>query len=211
MFTTPTRPATHLIIVRHGHPDESQTAGNNNHDPHLSARGQAQAARVAERIAAEGVDAIISSPLQRAYQTATALRELVSLEIAIMPGLAEVDGGRGTYETPEAIRARNDGSWEAFLDDPVGYFGGDAIAFKAAVLGAFDTLLHREDVRRIAVFTHGTPINALIGACFGFPELTRIGPTYCSITRVAGFSLDQMHVLSINEAGHFAPGELRQL
>jgi broad specificity phosphatase PhoE len=214
MFTNSTRQATHLIIVRHGHPDESQTAVNGgdchkNHDPELSIKGQAQAQRVAERLAAEGVDAIVSSPLKRAFQTASALSSLINMKIDAVPGLAEVDGGRGTYETPEAIRARNDGSWEAFLADPVGYFGGDAATFRANVLGAFDTLLQREDARRIAVFTHGTPINALLGSCLGFPELTRIGPTYCSITRVAGYALDRVHVLSVNESGHFAPGELR--
>lgn len=218
MFTISTRPATHLIIVRHGHPDETQTAVSksrsgvadaNNHAPVLSELGQAQAQRVAQRLASEGVDAIVSSPLKRAFQTASALSAVMNMDIETLPGLAEVDGGRGTYETPEAIRARDDGSWEAFLADPVGYFGGDEIAFKAAVLGSFDTLLRREDVRRIAVFTHGMPINALLGSCFGFSELTRIGPHYCSITRVAGYCLDQVHVLSVNETGHFTPGELR--
>ena len=220
MFTQPTRPATHLIIVRHGHPDETITHGmspsqltksdagaTRNYDPELSGRGLAQADAVAKRLALEGVDAIVASPLKRAFQTASALKALVNLDITVIPELAEVDGGRGTYETPEAIRARNDGSWQRFLADPIGYFGGDAPTFRAHVIGAFNDLLMRQDVRRIAVFTHGTPINALIGACFGFPELTRIGPAYCSITRVAGYSIDNFHVLSVNETGHFAPRE----
>jgi broad specificity phosphatase PhoE len=47
-----------------------------------------------------------------------------------------------------------------FLASPAAFFGKED-QFNAAVLGAFESLLTSE-ASTIAVFSHGTPINALV-------------------------------------------------
>ena len=69
--TSPERQGTLLLLVRHG---ETPTTGTvlPGRAPglHLSDRGRAQAERVAERLAGLSVDALYSSPLERACETA---------------------------------------------------------------------------------------------------------------------------------------------
>jgi broad specificity phosphatase PhoE len=197
----------HLLVIRHGKPDDPDPARPV--DPPLSARGRWQADRVADRLAREGVGRIVASPLKRAFATAQPLAERTGLEIEVVDQVAEVDARGGHYATVEMLRGRQNGDWERFLADPVGLLGGgDTETFRADVLSGFGQILEGNHARKVAVFTHGIPINALLGHVFGFPELTRIAPYYCSITRLAGTSLRDLQVLSINETGHFEPGEL---
>lgn len=197
---------THLALVRHGRP--SAPTADALRDPPLDEEGRAQAETVGERLALENIGAIVSSPLRRAVQTAEPLARRLSLPIQTIEGLAEIDALTGKYETIEALRARDDGSWEAFLADPVGYFGGDEATFRARILACFSQLLAQAGARRVAVFTHGIPINAMISHVLGYHGLTRIAPHYGSITRLAGPSIDALQVVSINETGHFTPAEL---
>lgn len=89
-MTHPSR--THLILVRHG-----QTQANIDRrwhgwtDTALTELGIAQAERAAARIAAEHPDlaAIYASPLQRAFNTACKIGDLLGLEVVPEPRLME--------------------------------------------------------------------------------------------------------------------------
>lgn len=70
---------TRLIVVRHGAPDEGNCLDPG--DPPLSSEGRLQAQRLAQLLAAEGIDRIVSSPQRRARQTAEPLTSLVGLSI----------------------------------------------------------------------------------------------------------------------------------
>jgi broad specificity phosphatase PhoE len=87
-----------LFLIRHG-----ETVGNaarivQRPDSPLSPRGQAQAARLAGRLAAEGIAQIISSDLVRAAATAEHLRRATGAPLAFEPLLQERNFGdlRGT-------------------------------------------------------------------------------------------------------------------
>ena len=62
-------PLVELIFVRHGRPEHVETTDGTPADPPLSEVGHAQAAAVAMWLAEERIDAIYSSPMQRARQT----------------------------------------------------------------------------------------------------------------------------------------------
>jgi phosphohistidine phosphatase len=73
-----------VFLVRHasaapGTPDEERT---------LTAEGRAEANALAERLAAEGLDAVLSSPLRRACQTAEIVAEAAGLEAEVQRALA---------------------------------------------------------------------------------------------------------------------------
>ncbi|MBQ8575266.1 MAG: histidine phosphatase family protein [Clostridia bacterium] len=91
-----------LYIIRHG---ESQgNVGQNVDDPQLTELGQKQAELLALRLRNIKFDAILSSPLTRAVQTATPLAELRSTPITVMDDIYEV----GTYgdETLSKVQER---------------------------------------------------------------------------------------------------------
>ena len=84
-----------LILVRHG-----QTTMNRDRiiqgcgsDSGLSQRGREQAGRAASLLGRQQIDAIYSSPLKRAVDTAQAIAQACQLEVNVAPGLKEVDAG----------------------------------------------------------------------------------------------------------------------
>jgi broad specificity phosphatase PhoE len=90
-----------LFLIRHG-----ETVGNASRtvqlpDNPLSARGQAQAERLAQRLAAAGIVHIVSSDFARARSTAEALRRLTGAPLTFEPLLQERNFGdlRGTPYT----------------------------------------------------------------------------------------------------------------
>jgi len=192
-----------LLLVRHGRPDLSgrPEAG----DPPLSADGERQAAAAAVLLAEAGVDRLVASGLRRARATAEPLARRLGLEIETNELVGEIDRVCGRYASVETVRQRGSEHWQRFLADPIGYFGADGERFRIEVLDGFRQLLHRGGGDRVAVFTHGFPINILLAHALGFSEMTRFIPYYGSVTRLAGRSLDRLTVLSVNETGHLDP------
>ncbi len=77
-----------LYIIRHG---ESQgNVGQDVEDPRLTELGEKQSQLLALRLRNINFDAILSSPLTRAVQTATPLSELRKKEITVLHELHEV-------------------------------------------------------------------------------------------------------------------------
>jgi broad specificity phosphatase PhoE len=195
-----------LILVRHGHP-EVPTSGHTGNPP-LSARGHAQAMQAAAVLKAEGIDRIVSSGMRRADATAAPLGEALGLAIELCPELGEVDRWGGAYAGIDTIRQKGRAEWARFLDAPLAYFGVDPDRFRAETLAGFRTVMDAGGGDRIAIFTHGFPINILLSHALGLRHDARFVPGYGSITRLAGRSLDALTVVSVNESGHI-PEALR--
>ena len=189
-----------LILVRHGVPDNAHTRTASN--PGLSEEGWLQARQSCARLGQEPINAIYSSPLLRAVQTGQPLADQLDMPIRELAEIGEVDDGVDVYVSPEAIRAA--GEWEEFLRDPIRYYGHDEAAFRARVLTGFERILAEDAGRRVAVFTHGFPINILLSHALKLPRITHFTPRNGSITRLTGQRLDALQVLSVNETSHFA-------
>ncbi|MBV9863357.1 MAG: histidine phosphatase family protein [Alphaproteobacteria bacterium] len=71
----------------------------------LSQRGRAEIAAVAERLAAEQIDALYASPLQRTRESAEIVSQRLGLPILDREDLIELDFGDWTGATFDAIRA----------------------------------------------------------------------------------------------------------
>jgi probable phosphoglycerate mutase len=190
-----------LLLGRHGRPDEGHA--DRPHDPPLNAEGRAQAAAVAEQLAAEGITRIVASPLLRAHQTAEPLAERLGLPIHTVEGWAEADRGVARYRSTETLRAQGDAEWQRFLGDPAGYFGVDDARFRADVIAALQALTC-EPAReaRVAVFSHGLPINVVLSHVLGLQRIIHFAPGYGSITRLRVGSQGAIAVHSVNESGH---------
>jgi phosphohistidine phosphatase len=109
----------HVYLVRHakadpGDPDELRP---------LAKKGRKQAKELGERFAGERIDAVISSPLLRARETADAIAKATSTEV-------ETDERLAPGATPADIRAVAEGRGERVV--VVGHqpdFGRAAAAF----------------------------------------------------------------------------------
>lgn len=102
--------AGRLLLIRHG-----QTGGNKQRyvgweDVPLDQTGVAQARTVAELLAGERIDALYSSPLSRAVDTARPLAAARGLTIQIREALKEIDYGsyQGLLKTDQPLKLRRE-------------------------------------------------------------------------------------------------------
>jgi broad specificity phosphatase PhoE len=189
-----------MIIVRHGEP---LTHGPETpSDPPLSPRGEEQAASVCASLASEGITHLFSSGMRRADATGAPLAKHSGLALHKLEGIGEIDRFGGHYVHVETIRERGPDDWRRFMADPIGYYGVDSTMFTTAVLDGFRTIVNGGSDARVAVFTHGFPINILLSHVLGLDSIVRFIPYHASITRLTGPSLDRLTVVSVNETGH---------
>ena len=89
-----------LILIRHGLPVRSDSSA----DPSLAPQGVRQAEQMARWLHDEGIDALYSSPMRRARETAEPLAALTGLTPRVIEGIAEYDQGSGRYVPMEELK-----------------------------------------------------------------------------------------------------------
>jgi probable phosphoglycerate mutase len=147
-----------VYLVRH-----AETASNAARivqlpDAELSARGEEQAARLAARLARDGVAAIVSSDLRRAAATAEVVRAATGAPLTYDPGLRERDYGALRGVAYAAIRA------DIFASDFEPPDGETWAAFHARVDAAWARVvrLAAATAGNLVVMTHGLVVRALV-------------------------------------------------
>ena len=96
-----------LILARHGETDWNRDGIWQGHgDPPLNELGRRQAAELAERMADVEIEALYSSDLRRAYETAEIVGRAKGVEITADPDLREMDVGSWSGLTTEEIATR---------------------------------------------------------------------------------------------------------
>ena len=115
------RRARRLYVVRHGETELSaQRSYSGRRDVPLSETGREQARQVGERLRGAGVDAIYSSPLGRAADTARTIAEATGAPLRIDQRLTEVDFGPLEGLDREGARERFGEAYQAWREDPMG-------------------------------------------------------------------------------------------
>ncbi len=98
---------TRLILARHGETDWNRDGIWQGHgDPPLNDLGREQAAGLAERLRDVELDALYSSDLRRALQTAEFVATAKDLDVVALGGLREMDVGSWTGLTLAQIAER---------------------------------------------------------------------------------------------------------
>ncbi|MHB8466705.1 MAG: histidine phosphatase family protein [Acidimicrobiales bacterium] len=191
-----------LLLIRHAEPIRLEVA-EGPADPPLHERGRSQAGILAAWLALEPIDALWSSPLRRAVETAAPVGTAVGLPVQLADGVAEYDRNLSWYIPIEELKASGDARWQAMAKGD--YFGeeDDEASFTARVVGAIESLVESHPGSRLAVVCHGGVINVYLSWVLG-----RTGspmfflPGYTSISRVAAQRGGKRSVLSLNETGH---------
>lgn len=168
-----------LLLVRHGE-SEWNASGRlqGQADPPLSKLGRRQAAHVSARLVDEGVDAIVSSDLERAVHTASALAGSVGLEVVKREDLREVDLGSWTGISREQVEREAPELWRRWRIEGIeGWEGGEKYAeAMVRVSGAISALAAQFLDRTVVAVSHGGSIRLATCHLLGMPatELGRI-------------------------------------
>lgn len=184
LFLIGKREAVRLYLIRHGQ------AGNNvgaidesDADLGLTETGREQARRLGERMAEYGVDAIYSSPLKRALETAKPIADRTGLPVQIVDDLREVatryDGGIRSAPLAVAEQLSEADIRAALAARPRwdSYPGAESSdAFRRRIVAAMDGIIRDNPGRRVAVVCHGGVIQAYVAEVLG---LETDFPYYC--------------------------------
>ena len=162
---------TSFYLVRHGANDwiprglAGRAAGT-----HLNAKGHAQSKALAAHLVSAGINLIISSPLERALQTAKPLADKLSTSISTDDSLLEINFGDWTGKTWEELRELE--GWKTFNRFRTGTRipnGELMIEAQHRVICLIEKLNRKHSGKTIALFTHGDVIRAALTYYLGMP------------------------------------------
>jgi ribonuclease H / adenosylcobalamin/alpha-ribazole phosphatase len=200
--------ATTTLLLRHGETalsSERRFAGHG--DIPLTAEGLRQAAAAADRLAARGgIDLIVTSPLQRARQTAEAVAGATGVPLEADDGLLELDFGKWEGLTiAEAAERWPDevSAWLGSVDAAPP--GGESFAAAIRrVSAALDRLLAAHQFRTLLLVSHVSPIK--IAACRALlappATLFRFQLDVASLCEIDWYADGPAMVRSLNDTAH---------
>ena len=192
-----------LLWVRHAEPERIAPGSGVPANPSLTARGRDQAQRLADWLALEHVDAIVSSPQRRAIETAEPIANAHHLAVEVVDGLVEYDVQSDHYIPMEELRATNDprlldmmeGRWESF--------GGESTdVFRARIAKTLDALIDGHPGHKVVAVCHGGVINVALALILGLDRELWFDPHYTSLSRVVASRTGVRSLASLNERAH---------
>ncbi|MCQ2427001.1 MAG: histidine phosphatase family protein [Clostridia bacterium] len=162
---------TEIYLIRHGESESNKIdtfAGMT--DFALSEKGRVQVAKTAERLKNYGIQAIYSSPLKRAHETAEALSEATGLPVTDVFELHEVCCGvwEGLPFSEVEKRYPEDlYNWTNCLGDfrPTG--GESKNEVRARMKAAMTKIAEENDGKIIAVASHASAIRGFVSEILG--------------------------------------------
>ena len=188
-----------LILIRHGLPQHVETRDGSPADPPLSEIGHAQASQMATWLQHEAIDALYSSPMARAHQTAEPLARAQGLNIELRDGVAEFDQHSDAYVPVEKLKQIDYERWQRLMQ---GDLDVDMDAFANTVIETLEEIVAVNRGRRVAVTCHGGVINVWTAHTIGFTPRMFFNPDYTSINRFQCASSGERSVITLNEAVH---------
>ena len=188
-------------LLRHGEPTVFGRINGRLPGVGLSAKGRAEIAAVASRLAGEKIDAIYASPLQRTRETAEILSDRLALPVQYREEVIELDFGEWTGLTADEIR--NDERWQMWSNcrSIAAIPGGESWrkVQDRVVHALFD--LHRlHPDQALVIVSHGDVIRAgllfALGMPLDFGSRIEVGLASLSTIRLDGSGI---RVLALND------------
>lgn len=192
---------TTIYLIRHGQTDTNIFGGFNGSrsDQELNAVGREMAAALVDGFANVHLDAIYSSPLKRARQTAEGVRGVRETEILIDPDLTEIDFGDWEGLSYRQAVERDPDAIQVWKKDIVHFSAPNAcenVHFVATrMFRALRRILCAHRGQTVAVVSHGFAFRVLL------TRLLRSSVGQCR--RVPFFANAAYGVLEIEDDGHF--------
>ena len=202
-----------VILIRHGETDwnQSRRIQGGNSDTQLNQRGQRQVENLALRLRPEKIEAIYSSPLQRALDTAQAIALYHQLSVDIEPDLKEIDVGElegvpiariGKYLSQLLTSESQD---KTLMKLP----GGESLPeLQQRVWSTIQRLVDRHRDGLFVVVSHYFTTLAIICSVLNLP-LSQIGRLRLGAGSISIFTSDEQaaRLLLFNDTCHLASAE----
>jgi probable phosphomutase (TIGR03848 family) len=195
---------TKFLLIRHALTDSvgKRLSGRTPGVP-LNAEGQAQAQQLAMRLADVPIDAIYSSPLERAVQTAAPIAAQRGLETRISEDFLEIDFGSWTNCTFQELQNQPQfqrfNSFRSSTRIPGGELMLEAQARAVAGLGK---LCAQHPGQTVAVVSHADMLKAAVAYYAGIPldlfQRLEISPASVSVAEIFE---ETARILLLNDTG----------
>jgi broad specificity phosphatase PhoE len=158
-----------LLLARHGESDWNRAKRWQGFaDRPLTDRGRQQAEELADRLDDTELDAVYSSDLQRARDTAEVVARRRGLTVATTPDLREVDVGAWSGLTRAQAEARFPEGYARWLHGGEGWEDGETYEQLAVrVVKAMLRIAVEHEHGRVLVVAHGGTIRAIHAAALG--------------------------------------------
>lgn len=182
-------PAALVLLVRHGRtPTTGQVLPGRAPGLHLSDAGREQARAVAERLRGLSIDALYSSPLERAQETAAPTAEMTGLEPGIESGLLEAEFGDWTGRPLSELSRLP--AWNDVQSRPSTFRfpGGESFAeLQQRMVTTLAALRERHRGGTVVCFSHADPIRVLLAHELGTPldSFQRISVSTTSVSAIS--------------------------
>lgn len=172
----------------------------------LDLKGELQAQRLVDRFKDVALDAIYSSPMERALQTAEPLARNANLEVKESQALNEIDFGDWTGKTFDELSG--DAVWRRFNTRRSGTAipGGESfLEVQNRTVKELNAIASRHANGRVAIVTHADVIRAAVVTFSAMPVdlIERIEISPCSVSAVA-LDDDSVTLLTINNTSDLA-------
>jgi broad specificity phosphatase PhoE len=200
---------TEILFVRHGETEWNKTGRfQGSTDISLSEDGILQAKYLMERLNNK-FDYVFTSPLSRAYHTATILcQKNPDLEPVIVDNLTEINFGAWEGLTIEQIKEQypiEHQNWK--IDEDNGYLVGGDLTIKNASTRAKDAILdivNSHKGKRIVIVAHGGILKAGLIGLFGW-KMTMYHKFFLGNTSITKVTLSETLspvLVSLNDTSH---------
>ncbi|MEX0785821.1 MAG: histidine phosphatase family protein [Dehalococcoidia bacterium] len=213
-FLTGVPEVTELLIIRHG---QQVTIADGTlgeaFNPPLSEHGQQQARLLGERLSTLHFDAIITSPLSRARETAEAVARHHRMEPEVVDDLREVELFRDIPRDRtvkdflgralrNAVRERmlQERKWDVYPDSE------SSVEFRKRTVNAIEAIIARNLGERVAIVCHGGVINSYMAHIIGAPYDMFFRPGHTSVN-IAAAGGGRRVLRTLNDMHHLYTGE----
>ncbi len=161
-----------IHLLRHASTNEEKLIFKGVIDAPLSDRGISEARALGGKLRRQNIkfDALYSSPLSRAADTAALLGGVSRSRIILCPELTDINCGEWENIEVDAVKKENPGLFERWLKNPAGFAfpGGESVAAAAERAGAFlNKICETPGSGDILVVTHRIIINLMVLTALG--------------------------------------------
>ena len=202
---------THVVIIRHGQSQGNAEGRFGGHtDTPLSSRGRRQALATAKALASEKFDAIYSSDLPRAIETASPLAKLTGVKLETTDALRERSVGVMEGLTFEEAAEKHPEQYQALLRRDFEHVLSGGESYRQTLDRAsrmLDDAIEQHRGGRIALFAHTGTICILILHLMGALDAPDLKPVWIATANcgIARFDLRDdgfVRVLTLNDTRH---------
>lgn len=162
---------TTIYLVRHGATEWNHDKRAQGHaDIDLDAEGHRQAVAIAQDLAHLPVDAVYSSDLKRAVDTARPIAETHGLEVQIDPSFREIDQGEWTGLHVDEIQKRWPGLWGPARHYTARPGGESPQQVRERALAAVKRVVSGHPDGMAAIVSHGGTIRWIAAEALGYDD-----------------------------------------